>query len=104
MERLMEPRPCKDDPQVLDEFYASMTQALHADSDMTAGMSPEEIEQGLRYAGRPALDGYEYAKQLEANGWSGITAQDIETLDGSIRRITAITHVYQGRKLEPGYA
>ncbi len=22
----------------------------------------------------------------------------------SIRRITAITHVYQGRKLEPGYA
>jgi hypothetical protein len=34
---------------------------------------------------------------------------DIESLDAfafslGIRRITAITHVYQGRKLEPGYA
>jgi hypothetical protein len=30
---------------------------------------------------------------------------DLPTItDLSIRRITAITHVYQGRKLEPGYA
>lgn len=79
----MEPRPGRSDPQVLDAFYDAMSKALHADSDMATGMSLEQIEQGLRYAGTPALDGYAYAKQLESNGWSGISAQDIETLDGA---------------------
>lgn len=81
MDSHAEPRPGLDAQQVMDAFYQAMSNALHADSDMAAGMSLEKIEQGLRYAGYPPSDGYEYAKSLENSGWSGISAQDIETLD-----------------------
>lgn len=77
----MEPRPTQRDESVLEDFYQNMAEALAKDSDMAAGMSLELTIEGLRYAGRPAFDGFEYAKQLERRGWYGISAQDVETLD-----------------------
>lgn len=80
----MEPRPKVTDPRVLDLFYRRMAETLLESScDMVEGMSLDEVERGLRYAGPPAMDGYEYAKQLEANGWSGITASDVDVLDAA---------------------
>ena len=77
----MEPRPTQRDESVLEDFYHLMADALSKDSDMAAGVPLERIIEGLRYAGTPAFDGYEYAKQLERSGWDSVSAQDIEILD-----------------------
>ncbi|MFA6060720.1 MAG: hypothetical protein WC756_21165 [Taibaiella sp.] len=75
-------RPKIYDQEILEIFYKSFADDLKKNScEMCDGMSLEEIENGLMYAGTPEFDGYDYAKKLERYGWSGITAGDVEILD-----------------------
>jgi hypothetical protein len=81
----MTPRPKRNDLEILDLFYKRFAEVLQNEGcNFCQGYSIEEIERDMRRSGRPAEDGYEYAKNLEDfGGFDGFTASDIEVLDSA---------------------
>lgn len=64
-----------------DYLIIIMANVLMEQNGMTKDMSYDEVVRGLLFAERMLDNGYEYAKHLESQGWSGITANDVLVLD-----------------------